>query len=98
MTNYFKVYVTDFKSGKTVKIIVKTPNEVRKIINQVNNGKYQVIKRIKGSTDVPVALGSVYNGVRKVLHDSIDKDYRIVGNNVVDFKGYKRKQKEENER
>ena len=94
MTNYFKVYVTDFKSGKTVKIIVKTPNEVRKIINQVNNGKYQVIKRIKGSTDVPVALGWVSNGARKVLNDHIDTDYRIVGRNVVEYK----KNEKENER
>lgn len=48
MANYFKVYLTDYGSGKTVKFIVKTPNEVRKLINQVKNGKYQVIKRIKG--------------------------------------------------
>ena len=94
MTNYFKVYLTDYGSGKTIKVIVKTPNEVRKLINQVKNGKYQVIKRIKGGTDVPVGLGFVSNGARRVLNDHIDTDYRVVGNNVVDYSGYKKAQEE----
>ena len=94
MTNYFKVYLTDYGSGKTIKVIVKTPNEVRKLINQVKNGKYQVVKRIKQSTDVPVALGSVHNGVRRVLSDQLDTDYRVVGNNVVDYTRYKKAQED----
>lgn len=94
MTNYFKVYITDYGSGKTIKTIVKTPNEVRKLINQVNNGKYQVIKRIKGGTDVPVGLGFVSNGAKRVLNDHIDTDYRVVERNVVDYGGYKKAQEE----
>lgn len=94
MTNYFKVYITNFDNGKTAKVVVKTSQEVREIIGRLKNGKYQVVKRIKESTDVPVALGSVHNGVRRVLSDQLDVDYRVVGNNVVDYARYKKAQEE----
>ena len=94
MTNYFKVYITNFDNGKTGKIVVKTSQEVREIIGRLKNGKYQVIKRIKGGTDVPVGLGFVSNGARRVLNDHIDTDYRVVGNNVVDYTRYKKAQEE----
>lgn len=94
MTNYFKVYITNFDNGKTAKIVVKTSQEVREIISRLKNGKYQVVKRIKQSTDVPVALGSVHNGVKRVLSDQLDVDYRVVGNNVVDYMRYKKVQEE----
>lgn len=94
MTNYFKVYITNFDNNKTAKIVVKTPQEVREIIGRLKNGKYQVVKRIKQSTDVPVALGSIHNGVRRVLSDQLDVDYRVVGTNVVDYTRYKKAQEE----
>lgn len=95
MTNYFKVYITNFDNGKTAKIVVKTSQEVREIIGRLKNGKYQVVKRIKQSTDVPVALGSVHNGVQRVLSDQLDTDYRVVGNNVVDYTRYKKAQEDQ---
>ena len=94
MTNYFKVYITNYDNGKSAKVVVKTSQEVREIIGRLKNGRYQVVKRIKQSTDVPVALGSVHNGVRRVLSDQLDVDYRIVGNNVVDYARYKKAQEE----
>lgn len=94
MTNYFKVYITNFDNGKSAKVVVKTSQEVREIIGRLKNGKYQVVKRIKQNTDVPVALGSVHNGVRRVLSDRLDVDYRVVGNNVVDYTRYKKTQEE----
>lgn len=94
MTNYFKVYITNYDNGKTGKVVVKTSQEVREIIGRLKNGRYQVVKRIKQSTDVPVALGSVHNGVQRVLSDQLDVDYRIVGNNVVDYTRYKKAQEE----
>lgn len=94
MTNYFKVYITNFDNGKTGKVVVKTSQEVREIIGRLKNGKYQVVKRIKESTDVPVALGTVHNGVRRVLSDQLDVDFRVVGNNVVDYMRYKKAQEE----
>ena len=94
MTNYFKVYITNYDNGKTGKVVVKTSQEVREIIGRLKNGRYSVVKRIKQSTDVPVALGSVHNGVQRVLSDQLDTDYRIVGNNVVDYTRYKKAQEE----
>ena len=94
MTNYFKVYITNYDNGKSAKVVVKTSQEVREIIGRLKNGRYSVVKRIKQSTDVPVALGSVRNGVQRVLSDQLDVDYRIVGNNVVDYARYKKAQEE----
>ena len=94
MTNYFKVYITNYDNGKSAKVVVKTSQEVREIIGRLKNGKYQVVKRIKQGTDVPVALGSVHNGVRRVLSDQLDTDYRVVGNNVVDYTRYKKVQED----
>lgn len=94
MTNYFKVYITNFDNGKSAKVVVKTSQEVREIIGRLKNGRYQVVKRIKQSTDIPVALGSVHNGVQRVLSDQLDVDYRVVGNNVVDYTRYKKAQEE----
>ena len=90
MTNYFKVYVTNFDNNKTGKVQVKTAEEVRDIIGRIKNGKYIVVKRLKGSTDVIVAGGSVHNGARRVLSDNLDVDYRVIGANVVDYDKYKK--------
>lgn len=88
MTNYYKVYITNLNNGKSTKIQVKNADEVKSIIFSLKDCKYQVIKRIKGGTDVPVASGTVYNGERRILHNGLDIDYRIVDGKVVDYKKY----------
>lgn len=54
----------------------------------------KLLKELKGGTDVPVGLGFVSNGARRVLNDHIDTDYRVVGNNVVDYTRYQKAQEE----
>ena len=56
MTNYFKVYLTSTKGRQCV--VAKNKAEVLKILNQANKEgfmSYLIIKRIKPSTDVPIA-------------------------------------------
>lgn len=87
MTNYYKLYITDSK-GHTSKDKYKTSVEVRNVISNLKDGRYLVIKRLKQSTDVPVASG-YWNGHKMViLDDRLDVDYRVIGHNVVDASIY----------
>ena len=98
MTNYFKVYLTS-KNGR-IKIIAKNKAEVLKILNQANKDgfmSYLIIKRIKPSTDVPIARGNFSKECKVTYVDGLDTDWRIVGANVVDWDKYK-KAKEGEER
>ena len=98
MTNYFKVYLTSKKSRQC--IIVKNKAEVIKILNQAKKEGYMsylIIKRIKPSTDVPIARGDFSKECKVVYVDGLDTDWRIVGQNVVNWDKYK-KAKEDEER
>ena len=98
MTNYFKVYLTSKKSRQ--KVIAKNKAEVIKILNQAKKEGYMsylIIKRIKPSTDVPIARGDFSKECKVVYVDGLDTDWRIVGANVVDWDKYK-KAKEGEER
>ena len=91
MTNYFKVYLTSKKSRQC--IIVKNKAEVIKILNQANKEgfmSYLIIKRIKPSTDVPIARGDFSKECKVVYVEGLDTDWRIVGANVVDWNKYKK--------
>ena len=84
MTNYYKLYVTSSK-GNTSKSKYKWSSEVRREIRKIRDGSYIVIKRIKGSTDVPVGRG-YWNGKELVIcDDRLDVDYRVVGANVIEY-------------
>ena len=98
MTNYFKVYLTS-KNGR-IKVIAKNKAEVIKILNQAKKEGYMsylIIKRIKPSTDVPIARGDFSKECKVVYVDGLDTDWRIVGANVVNWDKYK-KVKEDEER
>jgi len=98
MTNYFKVYLTSKKSRQC--IIAKNKAQVLRILNQANKEgfmSYLIIKRIKPSTDVPIARGSFSKECKVVYVDGLDTDWRIVGQNVVNWDKYK-KAKEDEER
>ena len=98
MTNYFKVYLKS-KQGYQ-KVIAKNKAEVIRILNQANKEgfmSYLIIKRIKPSTDVPIARGNFNKECKVVYVDGLDTDWRIVGSNVVDWDKYK-KAKEGEER
>lgn len=98
MTNYFKVYLTS-KNGRQC-VIAKNKAEVIKILNNANKEgfmSYLIIKRIKPSTDVPIARGSFSKECKVVYVDGLDTDWRVVGANVVNWDKYK-KVKEEEER
>ncbi len=103
MTNYFKVYLQR-KDGSYFKQIVKSKEEVRKIIDNteaMNYYKYIVVRRIKGNTDIPVASGYFSKEVKVVVVDNLETDYKIVaGQVVIDNQGklIKEKNKEEEER
>ena len=96
MTNYFKVYLTSKKSRQCV--IAKNKAEVIKILNQANKEgfmSYLIIKRIKPSTDVPIARGDFSKECKVVYVDGLDTDWRIVGANVVNYSKYKENEEEE---
>lgn len=98
MTNYFKVYLTS-KNGK-IKVIAKNKAEVIKILNQAKKEgfmSYLIVKRIKPSTDIPIARGNFSKECKVVYVDGLDTDWRVVGANVVDWDKYK-KAKEDEER
>lgn len=91
MTNYFKVYLTS-KNGK-IKVIAKNKAEVIKILNQAKKEgfmSYLIIKRIKPSTDVPIARGTFSKECKVVYVDGLDTDWRVVGGNVVNWDKYKK--------
>lgn len=96
MTNYFKVYLTS-KNGR-IKVIAKNKAEVIKILNQANKEgfmSYLIIKRIKPSTDVPIARGDFSKECKVVYVDGLDTDWRVVGANVVNYSKYKENEEEE---
>lgn len=96
MTNYFKVYLTS-KNGR-IKVIAKNKAEVIKILNQANKEgfmSYLIIKRIKPSTDVPVARGNFSKECKVTYVEGLDTDWRIVGANVVNYSKYKENEEEE---
>ena len=98
MTNYFKVYLKS-KQGYQ-KVIAKNKAEVIRILNQANKEgfmSYLIIKRIKPSTDVPIARGNFSKECKVTYVDGLDTDWRVVGANVVDWDKYK-KAKEDEER
>ena len=98
MTNYFKVYLKS-KQGHQ-KVIAKNKAEVIRILNQANKEgfmSYLIIKRIKPNTDVPIARGNFSKECKVVYVDGLDTDWRIVGQNVVNWDKYK-KAKEGEER
>jgi hypothetical protein len=92
MTNYFKVYIeTKGKKRRCAK--VKTSKEVLKLLNIAQSRgyeKYSVVKRIKQSTDVPIAMGKPFLKECKIVYvDGLDVDWRVVGNRVVNYDKYK---------
>lgn len=86
MTNYFKVYLTSKKSRQCM--IAKNKAQVINILNNANKEgfmSYLIIKRIKPSTDVPIARGDFSKECKVVYVDGLDTDWRVVGANVVDW-------------
>ncbi|MEE1142889.1 MAG: hypothetical protein U0L22_04570, partial [Bacteroidales bacterium] len=95
----FKVYLTS-KTGKVSKRIAKDKTEVMEILKKAKKEgflSYTVSKRIKPSTDVPVARGDFSKECKVVYVDGLDTDWRVVGANVVNWDKYK-KAKEDEER
>lgn len=96
MTNYFKVYLTS-KNGRQC-VIAKNKAQVINILNQANKEgfmSYLIIKRIKPSTDVPIARGDFSKECKVTYVDGLDTDWRVVGANVVNYSKYKENEEEE---
>ena len=96
MTNYFKVYLTSKKSRQCV--IAKNKAQVINILNQENKEgfmSYLIIKRIKPSTDIPIARGDFSKECKVTYVDGLDTDWRVVGANVVNYSKYKENEEEE---
>ena len=68
-----------------------------KVFFLVNFIYFYIIKRIKPSTDVPIARGDFSKECKVVYVDGLDTDWRVVGANVVNWDKYK-KAKEDEER
>ena len=98
MTNYFKIYLTSTKGRQCV--VAKNKAGVINVLNNANKEgfiSYLIIKRIKPSTDVPIARGDFSKECKVTYVDGLDTDWRIVGANVVNWDKYK-KAKEGEER
>lgn len=92
MTNYFKVYLTS-KTGKVSKRIAKDKAEVMEILKQAKKEgfiDYSVVKRIKPKTDVAIGYGAFYKECKVTFVDRLDVDWRVVGQNVVNWDKYKK--------
>ena len=97
MTNYFKVYLTSTKGRQCV--VAKNKAGVINVLNNANKEgfeSYLIIKRIK-DTDVTIARGMFSKECKVTYVDGLDTDWRIVGQNVVNWDKYK-KAKEDEER
>lgn len=97
MTNYFKVYLTSTKGRQCV--VARNKAGVINVLNNANKEgfiSYLIIKRIK-DTDVPIARGNFSKECKVTYVDGLDTDWRIVGQNVVNWDKYK-KAKEGEER
>lgn len=96
MTNYFKVYLTGRKGRE--KYVLKKKEDVIDLIQKANKAgyiSYLIIKRIKPSTDVPIARGNFNKECKVVYVDELDTDWRVVGANVVNYSKYKENEEEE---
>ena len=92
MTNYFKVYLTS-KTGKVSKRIAKDKAEVMEILKQAKKEgftDYSVVKRIKPRTDIAIGYGAFYKECKVTFVDRLDVDWRVVGQNVVDWDKFKK--------
>lgn len=92
MTQYFKVYLTS-KTGKVSKRIAKDKAEVMEILKQAKKEgfiDYSVVKRIKPKTDVAIGYGAFYKECKVTFVDRLDVDWRVVGQNVVNWDKYKK--------
>ena len=92
MTNYFKVYLTS-KTGKVSKRIAKDKAEVMEILKQAKKEgfiDYSVVKRIKPNTDIPIGSGTFYTECRVTFVENLEVDWRVVGQNVVNWDKYKK--------
>ena len=95
MTSYFKVYLTS-KTGKISKRIAKDKTEVMRILEQAKKEgfvSYTVSKRIKPKTDVAIGTGAFYKECTVRFVESLDIDWRVVGQNVVNWDKYQNAQK-----
>ena len=92
MTQYFKVYLTS-KTGKISKRIAKDKAEVMEILKKAKKEgflEYSVVKRIKPSTDIPIGSGTFYTECKVRFVENLEVDWRVVGQNVVDWDKYKK--------
>lgn len=92
MTQYFKVYLTS-KTGKILKRTAKDKAEVMEILKKAKKEgflSYTVSKRIKPKTDVAIGYGAFYKECKVTFVDRLDVDWRVVGQNVVDWDKYKK--------
>lgn len=99
MTQYFKVYLTS-RTGKISKRIAKDKAEVMEILKKAKKEgflEYSVVKRIKPNTDIPIGGGTFYTECRVTFVENLEVDWRVVGQNVVNWDKYK-KAKEGEER
>ena len=97
MTNYFKVYLTSTKGRQCV--VARNKAGVINVLNNANKEgfiSYLIIKRIK-DTDISIARGDFSKECKVTYVEGLDRDWRIVGANVVDWDKYK-KAKEGEER
>ena len=96
MTNYFKVYLTS-KNGRQC-VVAKNKAGVINVLNNANKEGYMsylIVKRIKPSTDVPIARGRFSKECKVTYVDGLDTDWRVVGANVVNYSKYKENEEEE---
>lgn len=99
MTQYFKVYLTS-RTGKISKRIAKDKAEVMEILKKAKKEgflEYSVVKKIKPNTDIPIGSGTFYTECRVTFVENLEVDWRVVGQNVVNWDKYK-KAKEGEER
>ena len=92
MTQYFKVYLTS-RTGKISKRTAKDKAEVMEILKKAKKEgflEYSVIKRIKPNTDIPIGSGAFYKECKVTFVDRLEVDWRVVGQNVVDWDKFKK--------
>lgn len=98
MTQYFKVYLFS-KTGKISKRIAKDKAEVMEILKKAKKEgflEYSVVKRIKPNTDIPIGSGTFYTECKITFVENLEVDWRVVGQNVVNWDKYKKAKEEEN--
>lgn len=98
MTQYFKVYLTS-RTGKISKRTAKDKAEVMEILKQARKEgfiDYSVVKRIKPKTDVAIGYGAFYKECKVRFVENLDVDWRVVGQNVVNWDKYKKAKEGEN--